>query len=133
MGESLPAPFNPKQSKYSIDREEKNQEIRAKRRKDVHAPEYLHNEQGLREELAQDHDLINPEEVKFQNQLAKAKEIEKNIPKEEKEKRAQQNQNALAEIAAKTQIQKRLETFDRFDKDFVDTYMLERFQKKVAP
>ena len=30
MGESLPAPFNPKQSKYSIDREKKNKEIRYK-------------------------------------------------------------------------------------------------------
>ena len=65
MGESLPAPFNPKQSKYSIDREKKNKEIRLKRIEEKNAPQYLHNEQGFTEEVTKDHDLINPEEVKF--------------------------------------------------------------------
>ena len=71
--------------------------------------------------MSKEYELVNPEDLKEQAKIAKLKELEKSQKKEQKG-----NSLSVAKIAAEVQWQKRLQSFDRFNEDFVGTYMEER-------
>ena len=124
-----PVLFDPKKSKYGNERESRNLETQKQRsRPQSGAPSYLADEQKLQDELAKDYELVNPEDLKAEARLAKLKELERS--EEFKTKKRESDSKTLAQLAAATAQNKRLQEFDRFNPDFIDAYKLDRDAKK---
>lgn len=75
--------------------------------------------------MSKDFKQANPEDAKAELALIKKKEEEKKDKKLRKEMGGKHASGA--EIVAKLDEIKRLQTFDRFNHDFVNTYMQKRY------
>lgn len=74
--------------------------------------------------LSKDFTQSNPELMKVEPPETKEKQDEKD---EKLRKKMGGKKASAGEIATKLDTQKRLQQFDRFNQDFVDTYMQERY------
>ena len=129
-GKFGPKPFDPFQSKYGIERQQKNEELKVERQMPGSgAPAFLVDEQKVREELEKDYEVANPEDAKAAALLEKLKKLE-SAP-EYRAKTQESDRKRLAEIAEATEKQKRLQTFDRFSQEFVDEHKLDRDLKRM--
>ena len=79
--------------------------------------------------VSKDFNQTNPEDAKAELALLKKKEEDKKDKKLRKEMGGKHASSA--EIVAKLDEIKRLQTFDRFNHEFVDTYMQKRYQDKL--
>ena len=58
----MPKAFDPRKSKYGLERREKNAELREARQDS--SPAYLLDEEKYREHVSKDYELVNPEDLK---------------------------------------------------------------------
>ena len=128
--------FDPKKSKYGLVREEQVQETIKKR---VDAPDYLKNEQKFKDLTDKVYQVENPVEVKERMLLLEESKREKEqkhkrmkIEDQKKNKQLQiSDRDPIAKKVAMIEHQRQLQTFDRFNEDFVTAYMAEREYKNI--
>ena len=128
--------FDPKKSKYGLVREEQIQETIKKR---VDAPDYLKNEQKFKDLTDKVYQVENPVEVKERMLLLEESKREKEqkhkrmkIEDQKKNKQLQiSDRDPIAKKVAMIEHQRQLQTFDRFNEDFVTAYMAEREYKNI--
>lgn len=108
--------FDPRKSKYSGLVEGKNIKTKLERKD---APVYLQDEQTFQDETKQSFEVANVEDVK-QIQRAASEKVKKST-----------KTAPSATTVALLEHKKRLQTFDRFNEDFVKTYKLEELHKNM--
>eukprot|EP00347_Sterkiella_histriomuscorum_P006198 403353687 len=129
--------LDPKKSKYGLSREEKNQKLQENRQK---APDYLRNDQMYKDFTKKDYEMENPieikERVKEQKMLEESKRPSSTDklgfqPKPKKSTQKQISMDPIAKKVAISEHERRLQTFDRFNEEFVTAYISEKSQKKI--
>ncbi|CDW78035.1 ribosomal large subunit pseudouridine synthase b [Stylonychia lemnae] len=130
--------LDPKQSKYAIESIEKNKQIKQQR---TEAPKFLKNEEMYKDFTAKDFQQENPEIVKEKERIerehekrrleAMAKKNPLGFQTKPKKEQRKISMDPIAKKVALDEHRRTLQTFDRFNEDFVTAYISEKSQKKI--
>ena len=118
-GRNFPEQFNPTKSKYSQLNTKKNLQT-IQQRSD--APAYLQDDQKFVETTTQTYEEGNPVDLQ--------RKIQAEVDKKDGRANARRS-SPSASMLARLEHKKKLQSFDRFSKDFVDTHELEQWQKTM--